>query len=183
MPVTRRSRTARAAKAYERATHLEELITRGSPAPWALRLEPIPAWLQPLAGHMVDRQIKNALKLMKESAQLLRTSCSHLVTQGNLNWNIVSKYFHGDDQLQNKARLKMDAFVAKDFDKEQTRLDAKAGVLIATPVKHSTIVENLKVRGYTNPNKRSHTTSPPRNRNVVTDGPNGPPKGHMVLAA
>ena len=56
---------------------------------------------------------------------------------------------------------------ARDFDREKIRLDAHNAVLIADPVTDAAIVENLRVRGYNNPNKRQRPPSPPRRDNNI----------------
>ena len=108
----------------------------------------------PIAHELTERQKTKALQLMEEAARTLRISCSKLVNQGNENWNIVSKYVGNDDAGLNKARLKMDSLVARDFDQEKVRLDAKNATLIANPVADKSIVENLRIRGYNNTNRR-----------------------------
>ena len=156
-----------AARADARATRIDELINREMPAPWALRLEPIPAYLRSVAHELTERQRTNALQLMQEATHSLRRQVSKMVTQGNENWNIVNKYLADDDDELNKVRVKMDGLVARDFDREKIRLDAHNAVLIADPVTDAAIVENLRVRGYNNPNKRQRPPSPPRRDNNI----------------
>ena len=158
-----------ASRADARATHIDLLVARGVAAPWALRLEPAPAYLMPFAHELTDRQRQNALKLMSEASASLRKSCSNLVKQGNNNWNIVSKCIDTDDAELNRVRLKMDSLVARDFDREKVRLDARNATLIANPVTNKTIVDNLRIRGYVNPNKTQRTRSPPRRDNAPVD--------------
>ena len=112
-----------ASRADATATHLSKLVSRELPAPWALRLEPIPAHLMVLAHELCDQQRKNALQLMSEAANRLRISCATLVTQGNNNWDIVSKCIGDNDIELNQARVKMDSLVARDFEREKIRLD------------------------------------------------------------
>ena len=161
-----------ASRADARATRLDELINREIAAPWALRLEPIPAYLQSVTHELTDRQRKNALLLMKEATFSLRKTVSKMVTQGNENWNVVAKYLGDNDQELNKARLKMDSLIARDFEKEKTKIDAHNAVLIANPVQDKAIVENLRIRGYINPNKRQRPTSPPRGENNMNNPTN-----------
>ena len=92
-----------------------------------------------IAHDLTERQKTNALELMHEAAQTLWVSCSKLVNQGNDNWNIISKYLGDDDAELNRARLKMDSLVARDFDREKVRLDARNATLIAKPVEDKTI--------------------------------------------
>ena len=154
-----------ASRADARATHIDLLVARGVAAPWALRLEPIPAYMMPFAHELSDRQRQNALKLMTEASSCLRVSCAKLVNQGNDNWNIVSKYIEDDETELNKVRLRMDSLVARDFEREKIKLDARNATLIADPVEDKTIVENLRVRGYTSPNQRQRGRSPSKREN------------------
>ena len=195
LPFFKRSRgcLSAASRADARATHLAELVTRGVPTPWALRLEPIPAYLLPIAHELSERQKANALKLMEEATHCLRRSCSKLVNQGNDNWNIVSKYVGDDDAELNRARLKMDSLVARDYDREKVRLDARNATLIATPVTDKAIVDNLKIRGYINPNAKPERSrqeqdrpqganpnenNPAPNNNNLGARPKAPPQGN-----
>ena len=154
-----------ASRADARATHIDELVSRGLPTPWALRLEPVPAYVMPVAHELTDRQRLNALKLMSEAAASLRKTCATLVRQGNNNWNIVSKCIGDNDTELNQARLRMDSLVARDFQREKEKLDARNANIIAHPVDNKTIVENLRVRGYNNPNRRPRARSPPKRDN------------------
>ena len=159
-----------ASKADARATHIDELVSRGVPTPWALRLEPLPAYLMPVAHELTDIQRTNALKLMSESSASLRKCCCNLVRQGNMNWNIVSKCIGDNDTELDQARLKMDGLVARDFEREKVRLDARNANLIAHSVTNKTIVENLRVRGYNNPNRRQQDRPTQNRENQVEKG-------------
>ena len=168
-PFFKRSRgcLSAASRADCRASHLEEMVEREIALPWALRLEPIPGYLLNISPQLIRIQKRNAIALEREAAKLLRRSCTHLTTQGTLNWNIVANFYGKDDAGLEKARRKMDSMVAKDFTKEQDKLEDKKDFIFDHPVTNDDITENLKIRGYFNPNRRG--TSPTRAQPVQVD--------------
>ena len=152
-PFFKRSRgcLSAASRADCRATHLEGMVEREIALPWALRLEPIPGYLTILGPQLVRIQKRNAIALQREAAKLLRRSCTHLTTQGTLNWNIVANFYGKDDDGLTQARHKMDTMVARDFTREQDKLEDKKNDIFDHPVTNEKITNNLKIRGYINP--------------------------------
>ena len=166
-PFFKRSRgcLSAASRADCRASHLEELVEREVPLPWALRLEPIPAYLMQITPQLIRIQKRNAIALQREAAKFLRRSCTHLTTQGTLNWNIVAKFYGNDDEGLSQAKQKMDTLVARDFTREQDKLEDRKNDIFDHPVTNEAITNNLKIRGYNNPNR------PPRERSPVRVNP------------
>ena len=163
-PFFKRSRgcLSAASRADCRASHLEDMVEREISLPWALRLEPIPAYLMAITPQLIRIQKRNAIALQREAAKLLRRSCTHLTTQGTLNWNIVANFYGKDDTGLTQARIRMDSMVAKDFTREQDKLEEKKNYIWDHPVTNETITENLKIRGYFNPNGKNRGRSPTR---------------------
>ena len=163
-PIFKRSRgcLSAASRADARASHIEEMVTRGIALPWALRIEPIPAYLSNITPGLTKIQRKHALALQREAAQELRKSCTHLTTQGTMNWNIVAKIYGADDAGLTEARHRMDGLVARDFTREQGKLEDRKDHIFDHQVKDHDIVENLKIRGYNNPRRPPRGRSPNR---------------------
>ena len=163
-PFFKRSRgcLSAASRADARATHIEEMVTRGITLPWALRIEPIPAYLANITPGLTKIQKKNALALQREAAQELRKTCTHLTTQGTMNWNIVANIYGADDAGLTEARHRMDSLVARDFTREQGKLEDRKDHIFDHQVKDYDIIENLKIRGYNNPKRQPRGRSPNR---------------------
>ena len=158
-PFFKRSRgcLSAASRADCRAGHLEEMVEREIALPWALRLEPIPAYLNVISPQLVRIQKRNAIALEREAAKLLRRSCTHLTTQGTLNWNIVAKFYGDDDMGLSHAKDKMDTMVARDYTREQDELEERKNNIFNNPVTNEDITNNLRIRGYLNPNQRGRS--------------------------